>query len=78
MHSVAAASRPRMSEMEPRWFILETSSYVGRVIRRFGKLNVGKVNICFTLSYLFWLQVVPLDIYISMILTIRFFYLHIA
>ena len=53
MNSFAAASRSRMSEMEPKWFMFETSSYAfGRRIRRFAKLNVNKVNF-FTVSYLF-------------------------
>ena len=35
MHSLAAASRPRMSEIEPKWFMFETSSYAfGKRIRR--------------------------------------------
>ena len=43
MHSLAAASRPRMSETEPKWFMFETSSYAfGRRIRRFAQLNVNK------------------------------------
>ena len=40
------ASRPTMSETEPKWFMFETSIYAfGRRIRRFAKLNVNKVNI---------------------------------
>ena len=47
MHPLAAASRPIMSETEPKWFMFETCSYAfGRRIRPFAKLNVKKVNIC--------------------------------
>ncbi len=43
MHSLA--SRPRLSETEPNWFMFETSSYAyGRRVRRIAKLNVNKVN----------------------------------
>ena len=46
MYSLAAASRPRMSEPEPKWFMFETSSYsFGRQICRLAKINVNKVNI---------------------------------
>ena len=70
-HSLAAASRPRLSETEPKWFMFETSCYAyGGRIRRFAKLNVNKVKI-FTVSYLFKLQVVPFDIYTFLIVTIR-------
>ena len=33
MHSLAAASRPRLSETEPNWFMFKTSSYAfgGRI-----------------------------------------------
>ena len=35
MYSLAAASQPRMSEIEPKWFMFEASSYAfGRRIRR--------------------------------------------
>ena len=52
MHSLAAASRPRISETEPKWFMFETSSYVfGRRIRRFAKLNVNKVNIFYFIVF---------------------------
>ena len=35
-----------MLEMEPKWFMFETSSYeFGRRIRRIAKLNVNKVNV---------------------------------
>ena len=64
MHSLAAASRARMSETEPKWFMFETSSYAfRRRIRRFATLNVNRVNIFVTISYLFLLQIVPLDIH---------------
>ena len=36
---VAAASRPRLSETEPKWFMFETSSYA------FVKEKENKVNI---------------------------------
>ena len=50
MHSLA--SRPRMSETEPKWFIFETSSYAfGRRIRRFAKLNVSKVNLFYFIVF---------------------------
>ena len=53
MHLLVAASRPRMSKTELKWFMLETSNYAfGRRIRHFAKLNVNKVNLFFTLSYL--------------------------
>ena len=42
-----AASRPRLSKTEPRWFVFKTSCYVFcGSIRRFAKVNVNKVNIC--------------------------------
>ena len=45
MHSLTAASRPRLSETEPKWFVFETSCYAfGGRIRRFAKLNVNKVK----------------------------------
>ena len=46
MHSLAAASRPRLSETEPNWFVFETSFYAfGGRIRRLAKVNVNKLNI---------------------------------
>ena len=40
MHLLAAASRPRLSETELKWFMFETSCYAfGGRIRRFAKLN---------------------------------------
>ena len=46
MHSLAAASWPRISETEPKWFLFETSCYAfGGRIRGFANLNVNKVNI---------------------------------
>ena len=41
MHSLAAASRPRLSETVPKWFMFENSYYAfaGR-IRRFGNLYI--------------------------------------
>ena len=51
MHSLAAASRPRLSEMEPNWSMFETSCYAfGGRIRRFAKVNATKVTF-FTVSY---------------------------
>ena len=45
MYSLAAASRSRLSETVPMWFMFETSCYAfGGRIRRFAKLNVNKVN----------------------------------
>ena len=47
----AVASRPRLLETEPKWFVLETSCYpFGGRIRRFANVNVNKVSICFTYS----------------------------
>ena len=46
MHSLAAASWPRLSETEPKWFEFETSCYAfGGRIRSFAKVNVNQVNI---------------------------------
>ena len=46
MHSLAASSRPRLSETAPKWFMFETSCYAfGGRIRRFAELNLNKVNI---------------------------------
>ena len=47
MHLLAAASRPRLSETEPK-YMFETSCYafVGQ-IRCLAKVNVNKVNICY-------------------------------
>ena len=45
MHSLAAASRPRLSEMEPKWFVFETYCFAfGGRIRRFAKVNVNIDN----------------------------------
>ena len=45
MHSLASASRPRLSETEPKLFVFETSCYaLGGRIRHFAKVNVNKVN----------------------------------
>ena len=45
MHSLAAASQPRLSETEPKWFVFEISCYAfGGRIRRFAKVNVNKVK----------------------------------
>ena len=44
MHTLA--SRTRMSEREPKWFLFATSSYAfGRRNSRFATLNVNKVNL---------------------------------
>ena len=46
MRSLTVASRPRISETEPKWLMFETFSYAfGRRIRHFTQLNVHKVNI---------------------------------
>ena len=54
MHSLVAASRPRMSETEPKWFMFfETSSYAfGRRIRRFATLKVNKLNIFYSIVFI--------------------------
>ena len=42
---LAAASRLRLSEMGPKWFVFETACYVfGGRIHRISKVNVNKVN----------------------------------
>ena len=48
MHSLAAANRLRLPEMEAKSFVFETSFYVfGGRIRRFAKVNLNKVNILY-------------------------------
>ena len=46
LHSLAAASRPRLSETEQKWFTFGTFCYAfGGRNRRFAKVNVNKFNI---------------------------------
>ena len=47
MHSLAAASRPSLSETEPKWSIFETSRYAfgGRNLRLAKLKVVNKINI---------------------------------
>ena len=53
MHSLAAANQPRLSEAEPKRFVLETSCYAfGGRIGRFSKLNVNKVNIFYCIVFI--------------------------
>ena len=60
MHSLVATSRPRLSEMEPKWFVFETScdAFDDR-IRRFAKIKVNKVKNIYGFNF----QVVPLDVH---------------
>ena len=63
MHSLAAASRPRLSETKPNWFMFELPAMrsVGESI---ASQNYRWIqSTLFTVSYVFLLQVVPLDIH---------------
>ena len=45
LYSLAAASRSRLSETDPKWFVFETSCYAfGGRIHRFVKVKANKVN----------------------------------
>ena len=53
-----------MSETEPKWFVFDTSCYAfGGRTRRFAKVNVNKVNICYIILIEFYLQIVAFDVH---------------
>ena len=67
MHSLMPASRPRLPETDPKWFVFETSCYpFGGRIRRFAKLNVNRVNI----FLLYFINLLFLSMHTFIILTI--------
>ena len=64
MQSLAAVTRPRMSETESKWFMFETSSYAfGGRIRRFATVNVNKVNIVYCIVLILVASCFCLDIH---------------
>ena len=53
MHLLAVASRPRLSKIEPKWFIFDTSCYAfGGRVRRVAKLNVNKLNFFYCIVFI--------------------------
>ena len=52
MYCLAAASWPRLSETEPKWFVFETSCYAfgGRICRFVNKVNMFYCIILILLS----------------------------